>query len=68
MGRREQRRSVRTVVRPVGDPLGWTPGQIAALAEVGDADKFDAVAFWRRRAPSRFRDLLDARPRRKAAG
>jgi hypothetical protein len=68
MGRSERQKSIRSVVRPVGDPLGWTPGQVDALANVSDADKFDAVAYWRRRAPSRYRELLDARPRRKAAG
>jgi hypothetical protein len=62
---RNPKTNARAVVRPTGLPLGWTPGSIAELAEVTDANKVDAVAEWRRNAPRATRDLLDARPRRR---
>jgi hypothetical protein len=45
---------------PLGRPEPWTNEQIAALAEVSATDVARAKRQWRRDAPPRFKDLLDA--------
>jgi hypothetical protein len=61
-------------VRPLGDPIDWTSADVARLAQVADADKVDARAYWRDRAPRAVvqrdgsavdaRELVDARARK----
>lgn len=45
----------------LGDPIQWTEAELAAMTEITPADVEAAAVAWRKHAPARFRNLLDAK-------
>ena len=45
---------------PLGKPLEWSDDDLDALSEVSPQDIPEAQGAWRRDAPPKLRDLLDA--------
>ena len=58
----EEKEPIRRIRR--GRPLRLSPAQIAELARITESDVAAAREFWRRHAPRKFRNLLDARRER----
>jgi hypothetical protein len=52
-------------VIPLGEPLDWSEDDIARMAEVTEEDKVSALAFWQANASPAFKDLPQARKRKK---
>ena len=50
------------MTRPDLTLTDWTPEEMDALAVMTPERQAEAAAWWRARAPRRFRRLLDAQP------
>lgn len=49
------------IAKPRGEALNLTPEEIAKAAEIGPGDIAAARAHFKRLAPKKFKNLLDAR-------
>jgi hypothetical protein len=60
-----KQRPKREKVKPVGSSLRWSKEAIARLSLVDEEDVSAARAHWRRLAPRRFKNLLEAKKRKR---
>ncbi len=51
---------IKPVVVPLGKPLEWTDADLDRLSVVTPGDIENAKVAWRRNAPKKYKNLLDA--------